>query len=203
MLSFYSPIFSDSFTNNNVCPTSSFGSFRQLSKQFDQLTKASSIWSPKVDVNLDQSSLTITAELPGLKKDDINIDIKNNVLTLTGTKSEKKIKDKVVSQSVKDTPINESIQSNEDKPSLEEAEFTDIQETQEKVTQTPVETKTTAPETKSSSSKHSEIFYGRFERSFKLPRDVDIQSGEAHHEDGVLTIKFIRKQPQSLKVQIQ
>ncbi|KAI0825964.1 small heat shock protein [Irpex lacteus] len=41
---------------------------------------------PRLDVHEDPSSNTVTAtfELPGLKKEDVNIDVHNNVLTVSG-----------------------------------------------------------------------------------------------------------------------
>lgn len=43
-------------------------------------------WVPKVDVKDATNALTVHAELPGMKKEDINIDIdeKNHLLTLSG-----------------------------------------------------------------------------------------------------------------------
>ena len=41
-------------------------------------------WSPKVDVYEDQEALRIHAELPGLKKDDVKISVRDGMLTLRG-----------------------------------------------------------------------------------------------------------------------
>jgi len=42
--------------------------------------------APVVDVSEDADGIEITAELPGLKKDDVNIQIEDNVLTISGEK---------------------------------------------------------------------------------------------------------------------
>ncbi len=48
-------------------------------------------WLPAVDVYQDKDDLTIMAELPGMKKEDIGISIQDGVLTLSGErKSEQK-----------------------------------------------------------------------------------------------------------------
>lgn len=43
-------------------------------------------WSPSVDVAEDKESFRIHAELPGLKKDDVKISVKDNILMLRGEK---------------------------------------------------------------------------------------------------------------------
>ena len=41
-------------------------------------------WTPAVDIYESDQALTLKAELPGFSKDDVQIDIKDNVLTLKG-----------------------------------------------------------------------------------------------------------------------
>jgi HSP20 family protein len=41
-------------------------------------------WTPPVDICEDKDNIVVKAELPGMKKDDVLIEIKDNVLTLTG-----------------------------------------------------------------------------------------------------------------------
>jgi HSP20 family protein len=51
-------------------------------------------WSPAVDVKETQDALQFHVELPGLKKEDVEITIENNVLTIAGErKFEKETKD--------------------------------------------------------------------------------------------------------------
>ncbi|HBE81778.1 MAG TPA: hypothetical protein DDW24_03235 [Blastocatellia bacterium] len=48
-------------------------------------------WSPSVDIFEDDSKLIVEAELPGMKRDDFELTVENNVLTLKGErKFEKK-----------------------------------------------------------------------------------------------------------------
>ena len=50
-------------------------------------------WMPPVDIQETPESYRLTAELPGLTKEDINITMENNVLRLTGErKFEKDVK---------------------------------------------------------------------------------------------------------------
>ena len=48
------------------------------------------MWSPAIDVAETKDDIIVTAEVPGLNKDDINISIQENVLTLRGEKKQSK-----------------------------------------------------------------------------------------------------------------
>ena len=63
----------------------------RLSRIFDDAFFApvrSSGWSPAISVTENAESLDLTAELPGLSEDDVSIEVENNVLTISGEKSE-------------------------------------------------------------------------------------------------------------------
>lgn len=44
----------------------------------------SGAWSPKVDIFENKENLVIEAELPGMKREDVDVSIENNILTLRG-----------------------------------------------------------------------------------------------------------------------
>jgi HSP20 family protein len=46
--------------------------------------KGSAFWAPAVDVSEDGQNFVVHAELPGIKQEDIDIELENNVLTLKG-----------------------------------------------------------------------------------------------------------------------
>ena len=50
-------------------------------------------WKPDVDLNETDNSFTIKADIPGLTKKDIKIDILNNVLTISGERNDKTTND--------------------------------------------------------------------------------------------------------------
>src|SRR4029078_8552456 len=55
----------------------------------NELTRGA--WSPNVDIYENKDQIVLEAELPGMKPDDVDISIENNVLTLHGErKFEKK-----------------------------------------------------------------------------------------------------------------
>ena len=48
-------------------------------------------WSPSVDIYENKDNIVLEAELPGMKSEDVNISIENNILTISGErKFEKK-----------------------------------------------------------------------------------------------------------------
>ncbi|MDP2960008.1 MAG: Hsp20/alpha crystallin family protein [candidate division Zixibacteria bacterium] len=48
------------------------------------------LWTPNVDVNETKDEIVVTAEMPGLKKEDIKLSVQDNVLTLSGEKNHEK-----------------------------------------------------------------------------------------------------------------
>ena len=50
-------------------------------------------WFPAVEISESDNELTMTAELPGLDRNDVKIDLDGNMLTLRGEKREEKIEE--------------------------------------------------------------------------------------------------------------
>lgn len=65
----------------------------RLSRFFDDSLSTGTnggTWMPAVNVRETGDELLLTAELPGMTHDDISIELENNVLTLSGEKTEEK-----------------------------------------------------------------------------------------------------------------
>ncbi|MCD6115979.1 Hsp20/alpha crystallin family protein [bacterium] len=92
------------------------------------------VWSPTIDIAENEKSYEIKADVPGMKKKDISISFKDNILTISGEKREEK----------EDTGKNFF---------------------------------------------KKERVYGKFQRSFRIPQDVDPEKIKAKYEDGVLTVE--------------
>ena len=61
-----------------------FDDFFGMSRKADEQERLH--WTPRVNIEEAKDRFEITAELPGLKKDDVKIEIKDRVLTMTGEK---------------------------------------------------------------------------------------------------------------------
>lgn len=89
-------------------------------------------WMPPVDIIETDAAFTATVDLPGLTKDDIELSLEDNVLTLSGQRT---------SETSEDTKV-----------------------------------------------RRSERAFGRFTRTFTLPREVDGSQVTAAFENGVLSL---------------
>jgi HSP20 family protein len=60
--------------------------FREWSGPLARLARTPARLSPAVDLTEDEKSYVVTAELPGVKKDDVTVEIQDDVLTIRGEK---------------------------------------------------------------------------------------------------------------------
>jgi HSP20 family protein len=73
---------------------------RNIDKVFDDfffLTPTSlfkSDWEPTIDVEEDDKSIHVKAEIPGIEEKDLDVKIEDNVLTLSGEKKEERKEEK-------------------------------------------------------------------------------------------------------------
>ena len=77
--------------------TSPFNSFKsEINRVFDDffsLTPSNlfdSEWNPVVDVEETDKEIHVTAEVPGIDEKDLNVTLENNILTISGEKTEEK-----------------------------------------------------------------------------------------------------------------
>ena len=107
-------------------------------------------WVPQFEVHEDDNSYQIFAELPGISKKHVDIEILDELITISGEK--------------------ENNQS------------------------------------KSDIRNHSELSYGKFSRSFKLPEDIISKEISAKMKDGILAVFVPRMEqikPESKKIKIK
>jgi HSP20 family protein len=92
------------------------------------------MWNPAVDLYEKDDHFVIKAELPGVDRQDIRIDLKDRVLTLSGERTQEQ-------------------------------------------------------EVKEENYYRQERSYGKFQRAFRLPADVDSDKIKAEFKDGVLQVE--------------
>lgn len=83
-------------------PTRSLGFAREFDKLFDNFWGGNSavsappavdsggerLWTPSVDVSEDDEEIVVSAELPGVKSEDVKVTVEDNVLTIEGEKKQ-------------------------------------------------------------------------------------------------------------------
>ena len=99
------------------------------------LRESDTVWRPSVDLSETENTYEVKAEMPGMKKEDIKVEVKENVLILTGEKKH---------------------ETKDDKKNFHRLERV----------------------------------YGKFQRSFRLPREVKSEEIKAKYRNGVLTVEI-------------
>ena len=130
----------------------------EIGNIFDSLSTDSPInfynknitWVPQFEVHEDDNSYQIFAELPGISKKQLDIEISNSLITISGEKEKSHSKDDMYN--------------------------------------------------------YSELSYGKFSRSFKLPEDILSDKISAKMKDGILAVFVPRMEqvkPESKKIKIK
>ena len=74
------PLFSESWLRDWDRP------FERLARRFGEGRNRGGELAPAVDLSEDDKSFRVTAELPGVKKDDVTVEVHEDVLTIRGEK---------------------------------------------------------------------------------------------------------------------
>jgi HSP20 family protein len=73
-----------------------FGRLADLQDEFDRLFESPlTAWSPALDVREDKDSFVIRAELPGLKREDIEVSLQDGALVISGERKFEKTEEGV------------------------------------------------------------------------------------------------------------
>jgi HSP20 family protein len=73
-------------------PFAELGELRSsFDRMFDQLADGSErAWAPAVDVERDNGNLVVRADVPGIKPEEVKIEIEDDILTVSGEHEERK-----------------------------------------------------------------------------------------------------------------
>ncbi|KAN0004242.1 hypothetical protein ACTFIZ_010420 [Dictyostelium cf. discoideum] len=155
---------------------------------------------PPMDVTMTNDKLIIETELAGISKDDIEIDIKDSILTIQGEKKKNLNKQQQQQQQLVIEKSSTSLDNKEDEPSIEEFED-DIKpksmSDNTTTTATNEENKEEENKAKSTDKKFiSERSFGNFKRYLDLTKvlyQLDLNSINTQFENGLLTITINKK----------
>lgn len=130
-------------------PFREFFGNRQSMARFGTDEGAFGAWAPAVDIFEKNGDLMIRAELPGVDRDDIDVDVEDNKLTISGERKQEE-------------------------------------------------------ELSEEHTYRMERFYGRFVRSFQLPKTIDATKIAASFRDGVLELRLPKaEQARPRKISIE
>ena|SRR5579884_1238570 len=79
----------------NLFTMNPFALMRQFTDDMDRFfgmapRTTPAVWNPAIEVKQKEGKLIVTAELPGIKKDDLKVHVENGMLTLEGERKEEK-----------------------------------------------------------------------------------------------------------------
>jgi len=80
---------------------------RDLDRLFQRTAKGE-VWKPHVDIGEKGDNMLVHAELPGVKKEDINVELNNGILTIKGEKRNEKKERKHGEQTRREKPSDEA-----------------------------------------------------------------------------------------------
>jgi len=133
---------------------------KQISKAFDKDVFKAVDFSPKINLSEDEKNYYIHADLPGLNKDQVKMELSDDdrILTISGER---------------ETVIDNSNDNSNDEKDEKKAKKEGKKENKNK-----------------NNKKYSKIecSYGRFERSFSIPENADVKTIQAKMENGVLEV---------------
>ena len=81
-----------------IAPSNTFETFTPFSRWFDEVLQGAAnerMLAPPLDVAENEHGFTVTTELPGLAKSEVQIQFENGVLTISGEKKQVEAKDGV------------------------------------------------------------------------------------------------------------
>jgi len=133
---------------------------KHISKAFDKDVFKAVDFSPKINLSEDEKNYYIHADLPGLNKDQVKMELSDDdrILTISGER---------------ETVIDNSNDNSNDEKDEKKAKKEGKKENKNK-----------------NNKKYSKIecSYGRFERSFSIPENADVKTIQAKLENGVLEV---------------
>jgi HSP20 family protein len=72
-------------------PGVAFNRLSGLNDELQRLFASSQCWAPALDVQEDKDKFTVTLELPGLKREDISVQIEEDSLVVSGERKEETV----------------------------------------------------------------------------------------------------------------
>jgi len=153
-------------------------------------------FNPVTDLAENEDNYVVSMDLPGVKKEELNVTVHNGVLTVSGTRRHK-------FESEEDDGEKKEEEKKEEKEEKKEEK-----KVEEKKEEKADDKKQEEKKVEEKKPKHRvirmESYYGSFERSVSVPFGTTTDDVKAKFEDGVLTITIAKHKKDSIKkIEIQ
>jgi HSP20 family molecular chaperone IbpA len=160
----------------------------QIFKTFNSDVFKAVDFSPKINLSEDENNYYIHADLPGMNKDQVKMELSDDDRVLTISGERETIIDDFDKNSKKDSNKDSNKDSTKDKNATKDAN--ENKEEQKK------EQKETNKEENNKKYSRIECSYGKFSRSLSIPENADINNIQARMENGVLEVTLKKMEPQ-------
>ncbi|KAN0035984.1 hypothetical protein ACTA71_005282 [Dictyostelium dimigraforme] len=187
----------NTFNNSNNSYNINFGNCKRQCP-INKINKSRINIIPSMDVTMTNDKLIIETELAGISKEDIEINIKDSILTIQGEKKNNLNQQQQQQQQQQHQLIIEksaSLETKEDEPPIEE--FEDDIKLKSKLDNTATNPAEDENNTKLTNTNYiSERSFGNFKRYLDLTKvlyQIDLNSIDTQIENGLLTITINKK----------
>ncbi|KAG4105708.1 HSP20-like chaperone [Neocallimastix lanati (nom. inval.)] len=164
----------------------------QISKTFNSDVFKAVDFSPKINLSEDENNYYIHADLPGMNKDQVKMELSDDDRFLTISGERETIIDDSNKNSKKDSNKDSNKDSTKDKNVKDKANENKKNQKKEQKK----EQKEINKEENNKKYSRIECSYGKFSRSFSIPENADINNIQARIENGVLEVTLKKMEPQ-------
>jgi len=164
----------------------------QISKTFNSDVFKAVDFSPKINLSEDENNYYIHADLPGMNKDQVKMELSDDdrVLTISGER------ETIIDNSDKNSKKDSNNDSNKDSTKDENIKDKANENKEDQKKEQKKEQKEANKEENNKKYSRIECSYGKFSRSFSIPENADINNIQAKMENGVLEVTLKKMEPQ-------
>jgi len=197
------PFFGTSPFDMDLTLTDPFRDVNRMLRRFDR--ESEGIFRPNLDIKESGNEMIVTAELPGVKKEDIDMNMKGNMLEIH-CRRPNPCDESMMMMKGGGMEHHQGKESMEKEHEMEMGQAPERKEEESKEMQIGKTSKMGGGKMhmKCPKMRMCERFYGEMMRSFQMPDDCDMNNVKACCQDGVLKIcmsKMEKHKPQKIAIE--
>ena len=157
-----------------------------------------SFFNPSTDLAETADSYVVSMDLPGVKKEEVNVSVHDGVLTVSGVRHHQFMTPEKEDEKEEEEPKKEEEKKEEETPAATAAAAETETDKKEE------EPKKEEPKKLTHKIIRMESYYGSFERNISVPAGTKSSDVSAKFENGVLTVKIAKphkEEPKKIEIQ--